>query len=466
MENSFRGGQQMISATKIILGLVGAFSLTAIVPAQSDQIPAKPQQNRVALVNARIYTAVPGQAIIERGYVIFDKGVITAVGAGDAPTLAAGCEKFDCAGFTVLPGFIHVGSQLGLVEVQQVSATDDRNEFGAFHPEIRACVAVNPDSDLIPVARSGGVLNTVVFPQSGVVAGHASVMRIDGWTNEDQTFTPRAGLVVNWPMTEPIVSPWMDKSVEDQKKDAAKNLKEIDTFFERARTWMLAREKDPKTEGDLRFENMIGVLKGEEPVYFVANSPGQIESALLWAKRKNLKPIIWGGAGAASCIPLLKEMKAPVVIAGTHRLPGRRADAVDAIYTLAKTLADAGIAFCIATGNDPSNERHLPDHAATTVAYGLSRDMALQSVTSSAAQIAGVGDRLGSIAPGKLATLQIASGEPLEMTTEPVVIFSEGRRLDFGDRQKRLDVKYREKYQRMGLLPAATPAPAPVLKPV
>ena len=456
----------MISATKIILGLVGAVSLTTIASAQSDQIPARPQQNQVALVNARIYTAVPGQATIERGYVIFDKGVITAVGTGDAPTLATGCEKFDCAGFTVLPGFIHVGSQLGLVEVQQVSATDDRNEFGAFHPEIRACVAVNPDSDLIPVARSGGVLNTVVFPQSGVVAGHASVMRIDGWTSEDQTFTPRAGLVVNWPMTEPIVSPWMDKSVEDQKKDAAKNLKEIDTFFERARTWMLAREKDPKTEGDLRFENMIGVLKGEEPVYFVANSPGQIESALLWAKRKNLKPIIWGGAGAASCIPLLKEMKASVVIAGTHRLPGRRADAVDSIYTLAKTLADSGIAFCIATGNDPSNERHLPDHAATTVAYGLSRDMALQSVTSSAAQIAGVGDRLGSIAPGKLATLQIASGEPLEMTTEPVVIFSEGRRLDFGDRQKRLDVKYREKYQRMGLLPAATPEPAPVLKPV
>ena len=350
--------------------------------------------------------------------------------------------------------------------MQQVSATDDRNEFGSFHPEIRACVAVNPDSDLIPVARSGGVLNTVVFPQSGVVAGHASVMRVDGWTSEDQTLMPRAGLVVNWPMTEPIVAPWMDKSVEDQKKDAAKNLKEIDTFFERAKTWMLAREKDPKTEGDLRFENMIGVLKGEEPIYFVANSPGQIESALLWAKSKNLKPIIWGGAGAASCVALLNEMKVPVVIAGTHRLPGRRADSVDAIYALAKKLSDAGIVFCIATGNDPSNERHLPDHAATAAAYGLPRDMALQSVTSSAAQIAGVGDRLGSIAPGKLATLQIASGEPLEMTTEPVVIFSEGRRLDFGDRQKRLDVKYREKYQRMGLLPAATPAPAPILKPV
>ena len=455
----------MKRSTRIIFSLANLLSMATFSAAQSDQIPAVPQPKPIALLNARVFTAVPGQAVIDRGYVIFDKGIITAVGAGDAPSLPAGCEKFDCAGLTVLPGFVHVGSQLGIVEVQQVSATDDRDEFGAYHPEIRACVAVNPDSDLIPVARSGGVLNTVVFPQSGVVAGHASAMRIDGWTSEDQTMVARAGLIVRWPMTEPIVAPWMDKSVDDQKKDAAKNLKEIDTFFNNAKTWMLAREKDPKTEGDLRFENMIGALKGEEPVYFVANSPGQIESALLWSKSKNLKPIIWGGAGAASCIAILKEMKAPVVIAGIHRLPARRADSVDSIYALPKKLADAGVPFCIATGSDPSNERHLPDHAATAVAYGLSRDMALQSVTSDAAQIAGIGDRVGSLAPGKLATLQISSGEPLEMTTEPVVIFSEGRRVDFGDRQKRLDVKYREKYRRMGLLPAATTPVEPVLKP-
>ncbi|MCE9619544.1 MAG: amidohydrolase family protein [Planctomycetes bacterium] len=454
----------MNHSMNIVRCFAATLGLAAAAFAQSAQIPAAPQAKPVALVNARIFTAEPGMKIIERGYVIFDKGVIVSIGPGETPDLPAECAKYDCTGLTVMPGFIHVGSELGLVEVQQVNATDDRNEFGQYHPEIRACVAVNPDSDLIPVARSGGVLNTVVFPQSGVVAGHASVMRVDGWTSEDQTLVPRAGLIVRWPMSEPIVAPWMDKSVDDQKKEAAKNLKELDAFFDKAKTWMLAREKDPKTEGDLRFENMIAVLKGEEPVYFVANSPGQIEGALLWAKSRNLRPIIWGGAGAASCIPLLKDAKAAVVIAGTHRLPARRADSVDAIYALPKKLADAGIPFCIATGSDPSNDRHLPDHAATAVAYGLSRDLALQSVTSGAAQIAGVGDKLGSIAPGKLATLQIVDGEPLEMTTEPVLIFSEGRRVDFGDRQKRLDVKYREKYRRMGLLPAEKPPahPAPV----
>jgi imidazolonepropionase-like amidohydrolase len=438
--------------------LIAALSLASLAATPGDQIPAAPQQKPIALLHARIFTAVPGQAPIDRGFVVFDKGVITAVGAGEANALPKECVTVDCAGLTVLPGFVHVGSELGLVEVQQVNATDDRHEFGQYHPEIRACVAVNPDSELIPVARSGGVLSTVVFPRSGIVAGHASVMRVDGWTSEDQTIVPRAGLLVYWPLSEPIVAPWMDKSVEEQKRDAAKSLKELDAFFDQARTWMQARERDAKTPGDLRFDNMAAALKGEEPVFFVANSPGQIEGALLWARSRGLKPVIWGGAGAARCIPLLKEAAAPVVIAGMHRLPSRRADSVDAIYGLPKTLADAGIPFCIATGSDPSNERHLPDHAATAVAYGLPRDLALQSVTSGAAKIAGVGDRLGSIAPGKLATLQIVSGEPLEITTEPLAVFCEGRRIDFGDRQKRLDAKYREKYRRMGLLPAAAPA--------
>jgi hypothetical protein len=172
---------------------------------------------------------------------VFDKGVITAVGAGEPTALPANCQTVDCKGLTVLPGYINLGSELGLVEVLQVSATDDRVEFGTFHPETRACVAVNPDSNLIPVARAGGVLTTCLFPQGGTVSGHASVMRLDGWTSENQTIVPRAGLVVQWPVSEPIVAPWMDKSVEDQKRDAGKQLREIERFFEAHPTPAAAR---------------------------------------------------------------------------------------------------------------------------------------------------------------------------------------------------------------------------------
>jgi len=430
-----------------------SLACTTLALAQSEMPAAAAQAHAIALVHARIDPAKSGVAPIENGYVIFDKGIITAMGAGEPAALPEHCQRVDCAGLTVLPGYINLGSSLGLVETLQVSATDDRTEFGNFHPEVRACVAMNPDTNLLPVARAGGVLTTSLYPQGGTISGHASVMRLDGWTSENQTIMPRAGMIVQWPISEPIVASWMDKSVDDQKKESAKQLKEIEHFFDQAAAWATAYEADPKgTPGDLRFQNMIDVVRGREPVIFTANSPAAIESAVLWSVRHGLKPVIWGGAGAEQCIPLLQKNSVPVIIAGTHRLPRRSGSAIDDIYALPARLHAGGISFCIATASDPSNERHLPDHAATAVAYGLPQDVALRSITSDAATIAGVGDRLGSIEPGKVATLQVVSGTPMQMTCEPLLAFIDGRRVDLGNHQLRLDAKYREKYKRMGLL--------------
>lgn len=440
--------------------LLGLF-LSAAAMAQSEMPAAAPQTRPVAIVNARIETARPGMSAIDRGWVLFDKGRIVAVEAGDPARLPGNCQTVDGTGMTVMPGFMNVGSTLGLVETLQVQATDDRTEFGSFKPEIRACVAVNPDSNLLPVARAGGVLNTCLFPQGGVVAGHASVMRLDGWTSEDQTVQPRAGLVVNWPVMDVVSAPWMRKSAEEQRKEAAEQVRAIDRFLDRAKAWVDAFEADPSTvPGDLRFQNMVEVIRGREPIFIMANSPASIESAVLWAQRCGLKPVIWGGAGADRCVPLLKQHGVPVMIGGIHRLPARSGGAIDDIYALPRRLHEAGVDFCIATDSDPSNERHLPDHAATAVAYGLPRDVALQAITSRPARICGVGAELGTIEPGKSATLQVVSGEPLEMTTEPLIAFVDGRRVDLGSHQSRLDAKYREKYRRMGLLPESNEKPS------
>ena len=43
-------------------------------------------------------------------------------------------------------------------------ATDDRAEFGDRNPNARAWIAVNPDSEVIPVARAGGVLVAMTAP--------------------------------------------------------------------------------------------------------------------------------------------------------------------------------------------------------------------------------------------------------------------------------------------------------------
>jgi imidazolonepropionase-like amidohydrolase len=141
-----------------------------------------------------------------------------------------------------------------------------------------------------------------------------------------------------------------------------------------------------------------------------------------------------------------------VIVGGTHRMPSRRHDDYDAAYTLPNKLYEAGVKFAIATGGEAAHERHLNHNAAIAAAYGLPKIEALKSVTLNAATIIGQGERLGSLEIGKSATLIITTGDPLEITSDVMVAFIDGRRIDLGNRQKALYEKYREKYRQLGLI--------------
>jgi imidazolonepropionase-like amidohydrolase len=102
-----------------------------------------------------------------------------------------------------------------------------------------------------------------------------------------------------------------------------------------------------------------------------------------------------------------------------------------------------------------ANARNLPYEAAACVAYGLSRETALRSITLSAAEALGIGARLGSLEKGKAATLFIADGDAFELTTRISAAFIDGRRIDLSDKQTQLADKYRAKYRQLGLIPDA-----------
>jgi imidazolonepropionase-like amidohydrolase len=82
------------------------------------------------------------------------------------------------------------------------------------------------------------------------------------------------------------------------------------------------------------------------------------------------------------------------------------------------------------------------------VAYGLPRDVAIRSITLDAAAIAGVDDEVGSLEPGKAATLIITNGDPLEVVTKIDAAFIDGRRIDLSNKQTKLAEKYRERYRQ------------------
>ena len=113
-------------------------------------------------------------------------------------------------------------------------------------------------------------------------------------------------------------------------------------------------------------------------------------------------------------------------------------------------LKDLGIRFCIASGEEPANERNLPHYAGTAAAHGLDQDDAVRAITQWAAEILGVGDKLGSLQPGRPATLLIADGNILEVTTRVERGWIDGKALDLSTKQTELLKKYEEKYRQRG----------------
>ena len=87
---------------------------------------------------------------------LLEDGKITAV--GKAVVVPDDALEIDGTGKHVYPGLIESLSDIGLREVASIAGSDDRREFGDRNPNVRSWVAVNPDSELIPVTRAGGVL--------------------------------------------------------------------------------------------------------------------------------------------------------------------------------------------------------------------------------------------------------------------------------------------------------------------
>jgi len=437
------------AATAAVIAL-GVFSTASA----QDLLPKAPKQSRpIVIDNAEIHT-VSGDTIDRGGMLIVD-GVIDRVWSGAAPDLGAellSAERIDADGLRCYPGLIGANTTTGLVEISAVRATRDYDEVGEMTPEVRAAVSMNPDSTIIPVTRLNGVLTVGVLPMGGLVPGRASLVRLDGWTWEDMAIKDDMGLVVNWPNMRISNAPWVKTPEDKQREKIKERIGKIDDLFQEARAYFAARKADKSINADIRLDAMASVLERETPVLINANELEQIESAALWADENDLRAVIIGGRDSWLCTDLLKRLDIPVIVAGTHRMPRRRDSAYDDAYTLPMKLETAGVRWCLSTGGGPfatPHERNLPYHAATAVAYGLDHDAAIRAITLSPAEILGAGDTLGSIDPGKSATLILTDGDPLEQTTRIHMALIDGKRIDLRSKQTELNEKYREKYEQL-----------------
>jgi imidazolonepropionase-like amidohydrolase len=434
-----------ISARLLLL----AVCLTVQPAFASDQIPGAPQKKPVALVNGVLHT-VSGP-VIEAGTIVFDNGRITEMGPRMQPPPNA--DVIDLQGRHVYPGMIESHSQLGLTELSSTRATIDTSETGLLNPNVTAATAVNPDSELIPVTRANGVLVALSAPSGGLVSGKASLLQLDGWTSVDMTLQRESGLVINWPAAfrSSFFGP-PGAGGPGAGEAGGSQVQELRNLFTDARAWAKARTASPETQRyDIRMASMQPVLAGKVPLIVAADEAEEIQAAVAFGVEQKLQVIIFGGYDAESCAELLRRYQVPVIVSAVHRDPRNDHDDYDAAYTLPERLRKAGIRFCISGSarSETWNTRNLPYQAATAAAYGLPRDEALKSVTLYPAQILGVADRLGSLEPGRDATIFVSTGDPLETDSQVTHAWIQGRVVDLSSRHTQLAGKYGEKFRRL-----------------
>ena len=438
--------------------LVAAENRSAGTPAtpqlpQGAPIPAPPQPAVgpvpaagpvVAIVNARIHT-MAGPAI-ERGAILIRGGVIAQVESGTIQP-PAGAQVIDANGGDVYPGFIDARTTIGLAE-PGAGGFADVQEMLDVNAAVKAQVAYKADSDAIAVARVNGITSVAVVPSGGIVGGQVAVMNLDGWTWEEATLQPVAGVSVQFPTLAPRgFGPQQGpaRTFEDLTHERDARIRALEDLIARARAYATLPAAERRADWNL--EALVAVIEGRQPLFVQANAESDIRDAVAFGDRARVRVVITGGLEAPLVATLLKERNVPVILGSVLTLPTREDAHHAATYRAAGELAQAGVRFAFGSGGY-TNVRLIPYEAGISVAWGLSREQAVRAITVDAAEILGVADRVGTIEPGKLANLAIWQGDPLEIRTPVPRVFIAGR--DVGPASKHTDLydKWRSRPQR------------------
>lgn len=385
--------------------------------------------SQFALVGATIYPV--DRPMIPRGVIIVENGRISSLTEGEA--VPQGCPAISVEGLQIYPGLIDSGTTVGLTEIGKVTETHDFAEGGGFQPDLRAGVAINPDSELIPVARAGGITTALIFPMGGVICGQASVMHTDGWTAPEMVHLDSAGMHLNWPGA----------------RDSRETFEHLKQWIAAAKRYDAVRSaaKDGAASDvsiDPRYEALRPYVRGEKPFLVEADSQQHLTEALQWAEKEKFKVILCAAADAWKMTDAIKKANVPVIVGPVMHKPREDHDPFDAPYANPGRLHEAGIKFAIRS-NNAANSRNAPFEAGMAVAYGLPEDAALRSVTLAAAEILGIADQCGSITTGKRADLVILDGSPLQVTSQVKGVIVGGRPHAPVSRQTKLYEKYRQR---------------------
>jgi imidazolonepropionase-like amidohydrolase len=391
-----------------------------------------------AVKNARI-VPVSGP-VIENGTVVIAKGLIQAVGT----TVAIPPEAWviDGKGLTVYPGLIDAGTNLGLAQDDDASkkrgagpAASGPEDRPATTPWRVAADELKTDDKRIETWRNAGFTTALTVPDGGIFPGQAAVIDLAGERPGDYVVRPRASVPLSF---KPVGGFF---GFPDSLMGTIAYVRQVldDTAWY-AQAEPIYKANPTKTER-LPYDRtefiLSRALQNNELVLLPANNSIQIVRGVRLANEWKIRAVLYGGQQGYEMAAALAASKIPVLV--NLKWPERAKDSdPEAEQTLRElrfrdrapgtpaALAKAGVKFALYSGGLAEPKDIFKSVKRATDA-GLTQDAALRAMTLDAADILSLSDRLGSIAPGKIANLVVTDGDIFNEKTKVKHVFVDGR---------------------------------------
>ena len=424
---------------------------------------------KLAIKAGRVITRAG--ADIENGVIVIDGGRITAVGAeAEIPWDAT---VIDAPDMTAFPGFVDAYTFAGM---------DRANENIDVAPFLSVRDSIDPVNFFFENSLRWGV--TTINVQQGsqcVIGGQGLVVRPHGMTVEAMTVKTGAGLVLS-------ANPKRGKSratqaqalrtaFDDLRRHLEQLVRDKRDGNDRARREALFQGRDPeeldkdgvamqgsawtvedldlvpRAEVDEKLAPLLDLVEGKLPAFFYCSSALDVHRALEIARDNGFlaRTTLVLGPACYKAADVVAEAGVPAVLIGpliyTERDPitGEETDTF-----VPGEFADMGVRFALSATS--ASALSLGNHAALSIGHGLTREQALDAVTTTPAEILGLGDRIGTIEAGRDGNVVLFSGDPLSITSFVEYVVLEGAQVY--DRSQ--DV--RMKHILEGIAPAGTAA--------
>lgn len=432
----------------------------------------------------------PG-TVVEGATVVIEDGRI--VGVGESVETPPHARTIDVEGLWLYPGFIDAATHVGVSKEEpgddELSRISDEekdmrqgprthmqhaNRKGGVWPHISLQDVYETNASKLAAYRKAGFTTALVAPHPAILSGSGAVLQLSGAPLRRAMVRPDVAQVAGFGRPFTNYQDYYRRGYPISRMGVFALMRQTFLDAEWYQTRRALAEAHPlelpRVFHDPVLESLLPLLDREQPLLFAADTVNEIHHALNLCKELDQRAIILGGREAWRVAERLAKEEAPVIATLdwdkkprlAPKQDGHAADTEsratrstrswtpeweeDFFEPIAlrkamvqrwedyannvKSLLDAGVDVAL-TGRDTKNPNEMWTRMREMLELELTAEELLACLTTNPAQILGVEDQLGSIAPGKVANLVVMTKPFDEKKTKTRYIIIDGAVFEF-----------------------------------